>query len=263
MTTEKNTDKEKAGDGNVRAVERALDILLAFSAQDSELTASEILKRVDLSRPTLYRLLYTLEQSGFVASSGEPQRFRLGPSVARMAWAWSASLDVARVAQPVLRRVWETTNETVALFVPRGNMRMCLAEMQSPQPLSFRRGVGYSERAALGASGRALLAWTDPSIEQLAVLCEGLDMEPAQLKKELAQVRKQGYATSRNELINGAVAVAVPFFDQSGRVAGSMGVFGPDVRMDKPRIEEIAQLLLQEAQQLSELLGHGRGGSGG
>ncbi len=263
MTTEKNTDKEKAGDGNVRAVERALDILLAFSAQDSELTASEILKRVDLSRPTLYRLLYTLEQSGFVASSGEPQRFRLGPSVARMAWAWSASLDVARVAQPVLRRVWETTNETVALFVPRGNMRMCLAEMQSPQPLSFRRGVGYSERAALGASGRALLAWTDPSIEQLAVLCEGLDMEPAQLKKELAQVRKQGYATSRNELIKGAVAVAVPFFDQSGRVAGSMGVFGPDVRMDKPRIEEIAQLLLQEAQQLSELLGHGRGGSGG
>ena len=263
MTTEKNTDKssekEKSGDGgNVRAVERALDILLAFSAQDSELTASEILKRVDLSRPTLYRLLYTLEQSGFVTSSGEPQRFRLGPSVARLAWAWTASLDIARVAQPVLERVWEITGETVALFVPRGNMRMCVAELQSPQPLSFRRGVGYSERAARGASGRALLAWSEPSPEQLAALCEGLDMDPVRLRKELAQVRKQGFATSRDELIKGAVAVAVPFFERSGRVAGSMGIFGPDVRMDKARIDELAQLLLREAGQLSGLLGHGR-----
>ena len=265
MTTAKKTEtnnKEKSGDaGNVRAVERALDILVAVSAQDTELTASEILRRVDLSRPTLYRLLYTLEQRGFVASNGEPQRFSIGPAVARMAWAWTASLDIARVAQPVLQRVWETTGETVALFVPRGNMRMCVAELQSPQPLSFRRGVGYSERAALGASGRALLAWSDPSPEQLAVLCEGLELEPMQLKKELAQVRKQGFATSRNELIKGAGGVAVPFFESSGRVAGSMGIFGPDVRMDKARIDELAQLLLREAGQLSGLLGHGRSAS--
>ena len=67
---------------NVRAVGRALEILLAFTPQDAELSATELLERVDLSRPTLYRLLYTLQEHGFIVSAGEPQRFRFGPAVA-------------------------------------------------------------------------------------------------------------------------------------------------------------------------------------
>ena len=58
----RSIEAEKAGDGGVRAVERALDILLAFKGVDSGLTVGELIKRVDLSRPTLYRLLHTLER---------------------------------------------------------------------------------------------------------------------------------------------------------------------------------------------------------
>ena len=56
-----NTEKGYKSD-NVRAVARALDILLAFTPSDHELSPGELLKRVDLSRPTLYRLLYTLQE---------------------------------------------------------------------------------------------------------------------------------------------------------------------------------------------------------
>ena len=66
---------------NVRAVGRALEILAAFTEEDPQLSAGELLKRVDLSRPTLYRLIYTLQEHGFLVSVGEPQRFRLGPAV--------------------------------------------------------------------------------------------------------------------------------------------------------------------------------------
>ena len=99
---------------NVRAVTRALEILLAFTPSDIELSPAELLQRVDLSRPTLYRLLYTLQESGFLVSVGEPQRFRLGPSVARLAHVWTASLDISALAEPVLRRIWNQTHETVA-----------------------------------------------------------------------------------------------------------------------------------------------------
>ena len=75
--------KSSTGDG-VRAVERALDILKAFSVNDHELSAAQLLQRVQLSRPTLYRLLQTLVQSGFVVSVGEPQKFRLGPAVGQL-----------------------------------------------------------------------------------------------------------------------------------------------------------------------------------
>ena len=107
-----DTDKSEGG---VRAVQRALDILLAFKPGDDGLLVAELLKRVDLSRPTLYRLLDTLDAKSFLSSQGEPQRFRLGPAVAQLAHAWSAGTSYETVAQPMMRRLWETTRETVSL----------------------------------------------------------------------------------------------------------------------------------------------------
>lgn len=245
---------EKAGD-NVRAVDRALDILMAFTATDAELTAAELLDRVDLSRPTLYRLLYTLEQNGFLVSEGEPQKFRFGPSVAHLAHVWTASQDIARIAQPMLRRAWEVSGETVALFVPQGTDRVCIAEIASTQPLSFKRGIGYKERLALGASGRAILAYRDQEPADIERLLAGLDKDPEAYRRELNLTRQRGYAVSLEELIAGAVAIAAPFFDGAGAPAGSIGVFGPRVRMDDARVAALGPLLIEEAARLSTALG--------
>ena len=243
---------EKLGE-SVRAVDRALEILMAFTAADHQLTAGELLKRVDLSRPTLYRLLRTLERSGFIVSSGDPQRFELGPSVAHLAHVWSSSLDIATLAQPMLRRLWDQTGETVALLVHQGNSRICVAELPSAQPLSFKRGLGYREDVTLGASGRAILAHVPTPENYLNKSGETVDV-PAYLDR-LRQIREQGYAISRDELIQGAVAVAAPFFLGNDKVMGSLAVFGPSVRVDQARVSVIAMLLQEEARQLSLALG--------
>ena len=240
---------------NVRAVGRALEILLAFSEDAPELSASELLKRVDLSRPTMYRLIYTLEEHGFLVSYGEPQRFRLGPAVARLAHVWKGTLDLKSVAEPMMKRLWDKTQETVALFVVQGNKRLCLAEMPSPQPLNFKRGVGYTERIVLGATGRAILAFANPTPDELRAYLKDTDVDFEKLQAELAMTRARGYSTSQSELISGAVAVAVPFFDRSGQVAGSIGVFGPEVRLNAARLKETAALLVMESAKLSEGLG--------
>jgi IclR family acetate operon transcriptional repressor len=245
---------EKLND-SVRAVDRALEILMAFTAADYELSAGELLKRVDLSRPTLYRLLYTLEQSGFLISVGEPQKFRLGPSVAHLAHVWTSSLDLVDVARPILRKIWEQTAETVALFVPQGAYRTCIAELPSTQPLSFKRGVGYRERIVLGASGRAILANANISATELEEYAQGTSVDLSNYPKELELIRKRGYAVSKSELIQGAVAIAAPFFNSAGQVAGSIGVFGPSARLDAARIEEIGKLLMTEAESMAKALG--------
>lgn len=247
------TSIEKAD--NVRAVGRALEILLAFTAQDYELSAGELLKRVDLSRPTLYRLLYTLQEAGFLVSIGEPQKFRLGPSVARLVHVWTASLDIKLIAEPSLRMLWKTTGETVALFVPQSHLRLCVAELPSPQPLNFKRGVGYTELIARGATGRAILAYMNSTPEELQHYVQGTDISLQTLEVELEQTRRKGYATSHNELISGAAAIAAPFFDRNNNVAGSIGIFGPEVRLSATRVKQIAPQLLAEAENLSKLLG--------
>lgn len=248
-------EQDKAQDGAVRAVGRALEILLAFTPQDGELTVGELGKRIDLSRPTLYRLLHTLEQSGFLVASGEPQRFRLGPAVARLSHVWSSSHNLAAVAQPMMRRVWEATGETVALFVPEGLFRVCVAELPSRQPLSFKRGVGYRERLVLGASGRAILAHVAHGSGELAAFADGVDIDLKRYPAELAKIRDRGFAVSKDELIQGAVAVAAPFFTGGDQVGGSLGIFGPTARLSGEQTERFGQLLIEEAGSLSRALG--------
>jgi IclR family acetate operon transcriptional repressor len=257
-TEKSEPETAEKGDGGVRAVERALDVLAAFAPGDEELLVADLLKRVGLSRPTLYRLLHTLEKKGFVVSSGEPQRFRLGSSVARLAHVWSSSMDLTAVARPFMLQAWSFTSETVALFVPRGDMRLCLAEMQSPQPLSFRRGVGYSEKLVRGASGRAILAFTALQPGQLEAYAAGTSADIEWLRGELTVTRDRGYAMGHNELIQGAYAVAAPFFAGDGSVAGSLGVFGPDVRLTEARVHAFGQFLKQAGGELSKTLGTGQ-----
>lgn len=241
--------------GNVRAVDRALEILLAFNAKDVELSAAELLERCDLTRPTLYRLLYTLEKKGFIQAVGEPQSFRLGTSVGKLAAVWSSNVDVAHVAAPILKKAWVETGETVALFVARGAMRLCVAELPSPQPISFKRGVGYTEHLVKGASGRAILAFTEEAREALSAFTKGTGVNTGDLERELDRTRRRGYAFSHNELIQGAVAVAAPFFYRSGEVAGSFGVFGPDFRCDEARVKKLGPQVIGYAKELSSALG--------
>lgn len=250
-----HTAEQDKSEGSVRAVSRALDVLLAFRAGDDELLVAELLKRVDLSRPTLYRLLDTLVAKGFLVSEGEPQRFRLGPAVAHLAHAWTAGLNYSAIAQPMMRRLWEATSETVSLHVQDGMHRVCVAELPSPQPLSFRRGVGFREKLILGASGRSILAWLDVDAKALMAYGAHNAAEAAKYLAQLEQIRARGYATSRDELIQGAVAIAAPFFDGAGRVIGSIGLFGPSVRLTDDVVEHYGSLLVEEARLLSAALG--------
>lgn len=247
-----DTDKSEGG---VRAVQRALDILLAFKPGDDGLLVAELLKRVDLSRPTLYRLLDTLDAKGFLSSQGEPQRFRLGPAVAQLAHAWSAGTSYETVAQPMMRRLWETTRETVSLHVQEGVDRVCVAELPSTQPLSFRRGVGYREKLVRGASGRSILAWLNVDARDLPAYGAISAADAKRVTGQLQQVRSDGHATSRDELIQGAVAIAAPFFESSGRVVGSLGLFGPSARLSEEVVKSYAALVQEEARALSAALG--------
>lgn len=243
---------ERSGEG-VRAVDRALDILLAFRAGDRQLSASDLLRRVNLSRPTLYRLLRTLETRGFIVASGDPQRFQLGPSVAHMAHVWTSSLDFAELSQPVMWQLWKKTGETVALLLHHGRERVCVAEIPSPQPLSFKRGVGHSESVILGASGRAILAFVKDPRGYLDGMVP--PEQQAAYLEDLGRIREAGYTISRDELIKGAVAMAVPFRTIAGKVMGSLAVYGPSARLDDARVQQIVELLLDASRDLSAIAG--------
>jgi DNA-binding IclR family transcriptional regulator len=240
---------------SVRAVDRAIEILKCFSIEKPSMSVVEIQKKVRLSRPTLYRLLHTLAENGLVRADGDPQRFALDHGVAKLGQIWMSALDMTSVAKPIVTRLRDLTGETAALYILRGNLRTCILEMTSQHILSITQEVGRSEHVGRGASGKAILAFMSEESAALAVqgLPQGMDRK--RLLEDVAKIRKNGFAVSRGELVVGAVAVAAPFFDHTGGVAGSIRVAGPQARINEDWISRSVKLLVAGASELSVALG--------
>lgn len=240
---------------SVRAVDRAVAILQCFTADKPSLSVLDIQRRVGLSRPTLYRLLNTLAATGLVQAEGDPQRFRLAHGVMRLAHVWLSGLDAVEVARPILEGLREETGETAALFVTRGDDRVCVLEMTSRHVLAISRGVGDTGEVGQGASGKAILAFVPPP--RLVAFLDGMpdDARRRHLRDALETARRRGYAVSRGEVFAGAVAIAAPFFDHRGEVAGSVGLFGPSARMTDDRMDVFAGHVMAAARTLSDKLG--------
>ncbi len=241
---------------SVRAVDRAIDILQCFSADRPLMSVLEIQERVPLSRPTLYRLLQTLASKGLIRCSGDPQRFSLDYGVGRLASNWMAGIDPIGAGQPILQRLREQTDETAALFVLRGDQRLCVLEMPAPHVLKISRGVGETEHISRGASGKVMLAsLSQQEIEPiLRTLPKGGDRK--QLLQSLDKIRNDGFAISRAEVFAGAIAIAAPYFDHMGKVVGSIGVFGPQARLDQAWERNAIRQVTQAGKDLSAALGH-------
>ena len=226
----------------IRSIERAVDVLACFDRLTPQLSVTDLTKRTGLSRPTLYRILTTLEGKGVIRSFGDPQRFELGHEASRLGANWIGQDDFVRAARPVLRRLWDLTGETVALFVAAENgKKICVEELQSRQALTFTRGVGFTEDLAIGASGKAILAFTTDTTSQV-----GLD-----------DIRQSGVSVSEGEIIEGAVAIAAPVFDRDGSVKGSVCVFGPEVRLSDTRRQDCVDRVRRASEDISTALGYG------
>ena len=251
----KETTKDDGAASTVRAVDRAIAILQCFTADKPALSVLEIQKRVDLSRPTLYRLLQTLGSSGLIKAEGDPQRFRLAHGVMELAHVWHAGLNKVDVARPVLEQLRESTGETAALFVLREQKRICVLELESHHALAIARGIGDTGDITLGASGKAILAFLDEGRRD-AILDQVAKGRRAELVRALEVVRSRGYAVSHGEVFVGAVALAAPTFNHNGEVAGCLGVFGPTARVKDADIARFSALVVQASNAISEQFGY-------
>jgi len=245
----------KSQTGNVRAVERAIEILEAF-AQKPSMSVVEIEKVVGLSRPTLYRILETLAARGFVRAYGTPQRFSLDYAVGRLAQSWVTGLDQVAAARPILERLHEESKETIGLMMRRGQQSVCVLELPSPHVLAMSRGVGLLGHLGRGASGKAMLAFADEETSAAALKTLPRDIDRKRLLEDLAKVRRDGYRISRGEVLTGAISIAAPYFDHTHAVAGSIAVQAPEARVTENWVAATVKGVTAAAAELSAALGH-------
>ena len=216
----------------------------------------DIQKKVRLSRPTVYRLLETLEARNFVRVHGEPQRYSLDYGVGRLAQNWIASVDPIVTGHPLVEKLRSQTNETVALAVLRGYEHFYAMELKSQHVLSMSRGIGPVGHLTRGATGKTILAFMNDNDREVVLRTIPKDVDKVRLAKDLSFVRANGFWVAHSEVFAGAIGIAAPFFDASNRVLGSLIAYGPEARFDKERIRSVTQQVVACAKELSVALGH-------
>src|SRR5262249_39302782 len=113
-------------------------------------------------------------------------------------------------------------------------------------------------RLGWGGRGKGRLVFLPP--EQREEILPGLTYEnftqytisnEARLRKELARIAQQGYAIDNQETNLGAICVAAPILDESGKVAAALSVSGPVTRIGRERCQAFAVTVRKGARQIS------------
>lgn len=253
----------------MKSLGKIRDVLLVVTSAPGAGLA-EISKKVALPKSTVFRLLRALQRAGFLARDAERGGYELGPFVSQLASGPNVIEKLLAIARPRMVALRDKCDETVALHVLEGQSWMAIDQVESTQEL--RRTI-TSMKVPMplhaAAPGKLFLAFM-PDEEQQAYLSrhELRRFTPAtitsrkRLTEELNEVRKQGYATSFQELAIGVGSVSMPVRDPDGRVSAAVGVSGPLSRFTPKAITSIRGALRVACQEIERELYAARGRTG-
>ncbi len=170
------------------------------------------------------------------------------------------SNDLRTSARAELESLAAATAETTTLEIRAGADVLILDEVRVWHLLGTRPDIGTRWPAHATSTGKVFLAFGDAAARRalparLPKLTRHTVTSGAKLRKELAGVAEQGYATAEEELVEGYAAVAAPVRDHEGQVIGALSVGGPTVRMPGDRLAKLGKLVREAADRVSLKLG--------
>jgi len=211
---------EQAAPGGAAAVDRAISLLAAFRADDPALTVSELAERTRLYKSTALRLLASLAHAGLVQRAVNGH-WSLGPEVARLAGIYAASFSLENVVLPVMRELVAQTGESVAFHVRRGDQRLVLFRIDSPQLLRDHARAGDMLPLNRGAGGRVLMAFAGAR------------------GSVYAQVRRDGYLSITGDRVAGLVGISAPVWNAAHELIGALTLTVPEPRLRPAFVEAL------------------------
>lgn len=215
----------------VEALAKGLAILEAFDAAHPEMTLSEVARRVGLSPAAARRSLITLSALGYVGQ--RDKRFHLKPKVMALGSAFYFSARIDELLQPELRAIVERFGDASSVGTLHGTDVIYVAHVTVQRARRAAAVVGARYPAYATSMGRVLLAALPD-----AALKEYLDtVEPDRLtsrtctnvkalRAELMVVRRDGYATTVDQLDYGITALAVPIRALDGTTIAALNTSG-------------------------------------
>ena len=247
----------------VQSIERALDILEAFTYSNPELGLVEISKKVKLSKGTTYRIVYTLTSRGYISQDQNLGKYRLGPKSFEIGSVALSQMEIRRVAHTYLEELRNLTGEATHLVVQDKGEALYLDKLDSPRAIRMNSFIGQRLPMHCTAVGKAMLADL-PELE-VSYICNmrGMGRSTAKtittiegLLQDLQQVKAEGYAIDDEENEEGLRCLAAPIRDYSGKVIAAISVSVPIFRFGDELRPNFVESLVSTAKQISYQMGY-------
>lgn len=245
------------GDGGIQAVARAFAVLRAVADSGNGVKLGELSKRVDLPRPTVHRIVTSLQAEGAIYLTLDG-RVRTGPELTRL--ASTAETTLIDASRPFMERLSLEIDEKIDLAVlDRENIRFVAQVMPRTPRLLAGVTVGDLFPTYCTAPGKVLLAELGPRALRLALpkrLAKFTDRtitSVGALEAELEEVRATGFGFDREEHSVSICAVAALVRDALGGLAG-LTIAVPSERF-YGREEELSEALRGAVDELNAELG--------
>lgn len=219
---------EWSAPGGVLAVDRALALLLAFAETDKAQSLTDLSTATGFYKSTTLRLLASLQSSGFITRVPEGT-YVLGPAIAKLHQVFRHSFALERVVMPSLEALVAETRESAAFYVPRGDQRLCLFRIDSPQPLRDHVEVGDLLPIDRGSPGQVISAFLGK---------EGAPYDT---------VRRRKVVALRGDRVADLAGISAPVFDQDADLLGVICLSMPTARLSDDLVPIYEQLVLREA----------------
>ena len=142
------------------ALARGLEVLRCFGPRDRWLAMQEIVRRTELSKPTVSRVVFTLTQLGHLRYSSVLRKYALGSASVALGYAALAQQDIRRVARPAMQALSEQTSAAVHLSIPHRHSMIVIDTYRNSA--SFAVDIGSRVPMATTSIGRAYISYSRP-----------------------------------------------------------------------------------------------------
>jgi DNA-binding IclR family transcriptional regulator len=227
-------------------VSRALALLYAFDDQHRRLTLTELARRADLPVPTAYRLAGELATGGALVRRANGQ-YAIGRRLWDVGLLAPVQTGLRQVASLFLNDIHAATRATVHLAIRDGTKVLYLERLAGRLSVPVVSRVGSRLPMHSTGVGKVLLAHAPEQIQEdvlahLTRLTPYTVIQPDRLRAQLDRIRRDGYATTVEEMTLGACSIAVPVRGRDDEVLAAIGVVVPTLKRDRARLLSALQV---------------------
>ena len=239
---------------------RSIAVLQLIADAGQPPSRADLVRQSGLTRPTLYRIIASLEAEGLIEASGE-NRYHLGGRLVSLARTALEQIDVRKVAEPFLTQLRDATGETVHLAVRTGDALVYIDKIESKAAVRMMSMIGTRVAFHTTAVGKAFLSAMEPAkaddlINQvdLPAITQFTTTDPEALRTIVRQASLDGYVREHQENEIGIVCFGAAILQARDRPLASISVSVPLFRLDDP--ERYIVPLMEAAASISKRLGY-------